>query len=401
MKSKYNRLFVLFSAFGLSLGMVHGQVPIGEEIAGILKQIEQNNPELEARRKLRDAQTTGVRLDNNLDDPQVEYVHQWGRPSTAGPASELTVTQSFDFPTVYARRAKLAQKRIEVYGHEYESYRQQVLLEGQELCIRVWALRQKQAFLDQAMEDAERVSELISVKAAQGGANALEENKARFEYISAANAAKLNEIELAEAEGRLNTLNGGLPVSLEGSSLEAPSFIRPYDEMAALYESLSPEMLLAVSALKAAGEEIRVSKSKGLPKLSVGYKRDTGPGEKLNGVVAGMTIPLFSNRHNVQRARAEASLAEAELKRMRNDLQSYLLSLYARAELLAASSEQYRAMLDHTDTIGLLKRALGEGHISVIDYYSQLEPVYDSSLTMIEVMEEYHLTCARINAVLL
>lgn len=366
-----------------------------------MMEIERNNPELEARRKLHDALTTGVRMENNPDDPEVEYVRQWGRPSAAGPASELTVTQSFDFPTVYARRAKLAQKRIEVYGHEYELYRQQVLFDAHKLYIRILALRQKQELLDRAATDALRVSELLSIKAEAGGANALEENKARFEYISAANAAKFNEIELADAVNRLVSLNGGVPVILEEHSLESPTFIRTYNEMAGIYESLSPEILMAVSAREAAGEEIRLSKSKGLPRFELGYKRDTGPGDKLNGVVAGVTVPIFSNRNNVRRAKAEAAFADAELRRILSDAKTYLMGLYARAELLAASSEQYRTMLDHTDSISLLKRALDQGHISVIDYYSQLQPVYESSLTMIDVMEEYHLTCATINAVFL
>ncbi|MCD7970364.1 MAG: TolC family protein [Alistipes sp.] len=373
-----------------------------EQAYGIVRQVEVNNPELEARRKLRDALGVDARLDNNLYDPQVEYVHLWGRPSAAGPTSELTVSQAFDFPTVYARRAKLAELRAATYGYEYETYRQQLLFEAHSLCINIVALQARAEVLAQAMEDAGALADAIRVKFEQGGANSLEVEKTRFEYISAANACKLNEIELSEARTRLSALNGDQPVEpVEGGGLDTPPLLRPYEELAAIYEEMAPELLTALSELEAARQDIRVSRSKSLPGFAVGYRRDTGPGEKFNGVVAGVSIPIFSNRHNVRRAQAEAAWAEAEVRRVRSDMRVWLSGLYARADLLGDYTASLSELQDHGHTLAMLRRAIETGHISVTDYYSQLQPVYDSRLSIIDVWEEYHLVCARINAAFL
>lgn len=56
----------------------------------------------------------------------------------------------------------------------------------------------------------------------------------------------------------------------------------------------------------AARKQISASKQGWLPKLELGYRRNTESGHPLNGVVVGFSFPLFENRNKVKIAKTQA-----------------------------------------------------------------------------------------------
>ena len=79
--------------------LVSAQTSIDE----VLRSVAANNPELRANGQLIQSRKLEARLDNNLPDPSVSYSHQYGNRAGMGFQGELIASQSFDFPTVYAR----------------------------------------------------------------------------------------------------------------------------------------------------------------------------------------------------------------------------------------------------------------------------------------------------------
>ncbi len=363
----------------------------------VLGSVEQNNATLAARRKLTTAQTLEARVGNSLENPNVVYNPTWGRPSSASHAGELEVTQSFDFPTSYAHRAQLAKIREQQYGHEYAAYRQQVLFEAQSLCIQILTYRQLRQILDEKQQNARRVVEIVTERLATGDANVLEENKAKYELIAARNAYENNEIELRAAENRLVNLNGGEPLMLAGEHFGVQPELRPMDEMLQVYEESSPELLALMSSREAAERDVKLSRSLSLPKFEAGYHHEYAPGERRNGVVVGMSIPMFGNRNNVKRAKAQSLYAEAELRSGLVDVKTRLVQLYERAALLRSSLEEYRQIDASSRPIELLNKALDAGQISVVDYFTELPTIYEVRQTLVEIERDYQLTCAEIN----
>lgn len=370
-----------------------------QTVDGVLAEVERNNASLAARRKLTDAQTLEARTGNSLENPEVEYEHMWGNRSELGKEGELTVKQEFDFPTVYANRNKMAKAQAELFGHEYAAYRQQILLDAKNLCIEITALRRKQEYLADAFMGAMQVAENMTKRVEAGDANALEQNKALFEFAAARNAFQSNEIELAAAINRLTNLNGGMPIELASDAGDISTPLLSLEETLAKYEQASPELLAILAEKAAADHYVKLSRSMSMPKLGLGYKFTHAGREKFNGVVVGMSIPMFGNRNNVKRAKAQAAYAEVEASRARIDLRSDLEQLYAQAELLESVVEQYAQILDHDKTIELLAKALDAGHISVSDYYDQLQPVFDNRLATIEMRRDYDLVCAKIGMI--
>lgn len=372
---------------------------VDEMIGRVLESVEANNAALAARGRLTDAQSLEARTGNSLENPEVEFGYKWGKPSTLGENGEIGISQGFDFPSTYVYRNRLARSRAEQYGHEYAAYRQQLLLEAQTLCIEIISMRQKERLLMATLKNAENINEMMQRRLEAGDANALEANKAAFELIAARNAFQQCEIEFAAAFNRLENLNGGQATGFDAGEFPSAPVLMPKDDVVEMYRTTSPEILAALSERDAAGHDVRLSRSQSLPRFSAGFRHEWAAGEKFNGVAVGMSIPLFGNRNNVKRARAQAAYAEVQYQSGLIDMSTELDRLYAEAALLSSTLAEYRKITRGVDSISLLNRAMEAGQISVVEYFAELAPIYDAYLTMIEVERDYHTVCAQINMI--
>ncbi|MGZ5446275.1 MAG: TolC family protein, partial [Thermoanaerobaculia bacterium] len=59
----------------------------------------------------------------------------FGTPAGAGTQKDFSITQQFDFPTVYGKKARLAQAKIEQNTFVQKNAEQEILLEAKKLLI--------------------------------------------------------------------------------------------------------------------------------------------------------------------------------------------------------------------------------------------------------------------------
>ena len=118
--------------------------------------------------------------------------------------------------------------------------------------------------------------------------------------------ASLNEAALRNKIQELTALNGNIPVVFEDADYPAVIFPSNYEELKT--EVLASDYTLQAlnSESAAARKQIAVNKSQWLPKLELGYRRNTESGEPFNGVVVGFSFPLFENRNKVKIAKAQS-----------------------------------------------------------------------------------------------
>ena len=82
-------------------------------MADILASIETNNPELKAGAQIVLSQKAEVSSQNTLEDPNFEFEHLWGADNAKDRKYDISVSQSFDFPSLYVQRNK---------NREFETY---------------------------------------------------------------------------------------------------------------------------------------------------------------------------------------------------------------------------------------------------------------------------------------
>jgi len=74
----------------------------------MLLEIEKNNLVLAALKKKTEADKLGNRTGIYLSNPEFDFSYLVGNPSILGNRTDISLVQSFDFPTVYFHRKKIA-----------------------------------------------------------------------------------------------------------------------------------------------------------------------------------------------------------------------------------------------------------------------------------------------------
>ena len=385
------KIGIICACLALAAGM-HAQS--GIEV--ILQQVEANNKELQANARTTEAQKLENRASNNLADPTLSYAHLWDSNDKNVTVGELVIAQSFDFPSLYVTRARINRFKADALDAQANALRQQILLQAQEACIDIVTLNRQQALLDQRLKNAEELAAMYARRLETGDANSLETNKINLELLNVRTEARLNRTALDNKLKELAALNGGEPV---GAGLtDYPEMPLPAD-----FAPLCDELLASDPALQslqsetdAARRQLSASRQGWLPKLEVGYRRNTESGHPLNGVVVGFSFPFFQNHGKVKAARTQAQSIDYQRENASLQASAALWQLYEEASSLYSSIREYRETFSRQQDLSLLKQALMGGQISMIEYFVEVSVVYQSQTNLLQLENRYRKAMAQI-----
>ena len=360
-----------------------------QSIDEVLQYIEQSSKELQAQRRLTEAQKLEARTGNSLQNPTVEMENMWRRPE-AGSEAELTVMQG------YAARNKIAKLKGSAYESQEAEVRQQILLQAKLLCLEIIYLRQQQASLNERLSNTERLAAIYQQKLETGTANILETNKINVELITTRTAANLNATSLQTCMEQLTNLAGGNPVNFTATEYPVEQPLPDYASIEALYLEQNPELQRLEHERNAAQKSIALNKALGLPKFEVGFRHNYGLEGRLTGFAVGMSIPMFENKNKVKTARAQSYYTDTQLQSAKLNNIAQLKQLYQQAQTLQASATSLENLLQNQNTIDLLNKALDAGQISVIEYFTEVNTFYQNRETLLQLQKDYRTVTAQI-----
>lgn len=382
--------FLAVGALLVSLGEVKAQA-----IDEVLRNIERNNKELQASAKDAEAARMEVQTQNNLEDPSVEYSPFYTKGISGMSSSELVVSQSFDFPTLYAARHSSGKLQKEVVDRQYQVERRELLLSAKNLCLDLIMLNKQQAMLSLRKKNAGDLLTLFDERLKQGDAGVLDINKIKMELMNVQTEVAQNNAAHRTALQKLLAMNGNLPIEFSASEYPQAKAPADYDELYDEVVATDATLQMADASARAAGKNVSVQRQNWLPKLEVGYRRNTSIDEKSNGFLIGGSLPLFSNRKKNKIARAQAVSARLRLDDVRLQTEADVQSRYNELRQLDEAMRAYDVAL-MTNTLDLLKDAVTEGQISVIDYYTEADNVYNKLMAYYEVENRYQKLLAEI-----
>ncbi len=385
--------FIVITLLASAALSVNGQ----NSIDAVLRSIEANNKELQANNQLTVSKKLEAKLDNNLPDPSVSYVHQYGNREGMGIQGELVASQSFDFPSVYVQKNKLAKSKAASFDRQGAEFRQQILLQAKEICLDLVLLNQQRALLDQRRQNAEQLAELYAMRLETGDANILETNKIDLELLNAKTEARMNESARIAKLQELATLNGGIAIDFTDTTYMLDGDILSFEELCAEAVTSNPQLLTLKSEQVAARRQLSVNKSKSLPSFELGYRMNTATGgERFNGFLVGISIPLFSNRNNVKQAKAQALYTDLQLESTTTTVESELHQLYNQSVALKTSMDEYNTVLKSQNSLALLNKAIQTGQISMIEYFVDVTTFYQSMQNYMQLQNEYQKVMAQL-----
>ena len=359
-------------------------------IDSVLRQIEANNKELQANAQLISSQKLESRTENNLPDPTLSYAHLWDSKNSGKTVGEMVVSQSFDFPTLYITRGKMNRLKTGALDAQAATMRQQILLQAKEVCLDIIMLQHQQELLDARLKNAEELAAMYAKRLATGDANALETNKIKELLVLNGNQPL--------TPGRPFPDGPAVPTTKALGLTDYPLVPLPTDFHRVCSELLAadPSLQSFDSESAAARKFISASKQGWLPKLELGYRRNTESGHPLNGVVVGFSFPLFSNKGKVKIAKAQAMNIDFQKDNARVKASSELWQLYEEARNLDASMQEYKRTFQEQQDLTLLKQALVGGQISMIEYFVEVSVVYQSKTNLLQLENQYQKAMARI-----
>lgn len=365
-----------------------------QDMKSLLRDIEKNNIELQSILKGNEAAVMELKSENSLEDPSVEYSPFWRKSYSGVASSELIVKQGFDFPSLYAARSRSGKFKSESLAYSYEDARMNLLLSAQKLCLDIVYQNKLREVLDQRLSNSSQLMALYEKKLEAGDGTILQVNKIKMDRMTVQTEIARSDAAVQNALQELLALNGNLPVSFSSSEYE----MTPADWQNMLDNALANDYALkaAKSAELASAQDLKAARQGWTPKFEVGYRRNTELKESLNGFVVGVSLPIFSNSKKVKAASARHSSDALSTQSQKLALEDKVRAQINEFQILGRTLETYDLPL-MLSTVDVLKKSVESGAISILEYYTQADAVYEKISAFLELERQYQGLAAELN----
>lgn len=361
-------------------------VPVASEDTTkvIIREIESNNTTLSVLRSRIEAGKLSNMTGIFLSDPQVTLNYLWGNPAVIGNRIELSVIQSFDFPTTYIYRNRIANEQNNNLELKYQSEKLLILNEARKCYVELSFANNRLKEYQNRQQNAKQVFTLIQKLADIGEVNALELNKAKLNYeIVSADLEQIRSDKKAVLS-RLKALNGGKDVKHTEFTESITMLPVDFESWYSKAEMNNPVLRFAKGQIGIAQKQIKLKKAERLPRFSTGYMSENVGVETFRGVVLGFTVPLWEQKNTVKHAKLQLESLELEMQDTRIQLYTMFAGLYERYSDMQKRIMLYRETIDNFHNNDLLLKSLAAGEISVLTYIRELEYFYDIKDKLLE-----------------
>ena len=363
-----NRLLLL----SLSLTSLAASASVFDDV---VNELVGNNLGLRVETVRSEASVESMKAENTLEGPEIEFGRVWGAKAEYGNKWDLSVSQGFDWPGLYAARREAARTATTAMQFLREADLLDARRDARALLIDYVHNTQ---VLNLQREIADNIDSMVVY------------------YRRAAEEGLESEREAIVSS--LQEFNGGLDVDqlLAKVGDDYPDLDIPRLPAAlSVMRERDPRYAAAKAQAEAAESLVKVDRLSAYPGFSIGFAHNTEGDEHFNGFSVGITLPTWSRRHSSKAARleAEAALMDADI------------ALHKRKASLVADCrriDSYRMVLDeYAPVVGdksyyeLLRKALKAGQISFLTYIEELNYFIAAHRDYLDVLYEYNLAIAR------
>ncbi|MCK5535672.1 MAG: TolC family protein [Bacteroidales bacterium] len=365
-------------------------------IENVLLEIEKNNTSLQALRKSVDAEKLGNKTGIYLQNPEIGFAYLWGSPVELGTRANLSISQSFDFPTVYKHKKQIANSKNEQIELEYQKQLKNIQLQTRLLCFDIVYINALENELSKRLIHAQSIANSYKAKFTIGETNILEYNKAQLNLLNTTTEIESIDIERTAALAELSRLNGGILINFTDSQIINTELNDNFEDWYAEAKQSNPLLKWLKQEIEISQQQIKLSKAMKLPKFQAGYMSEGLVDDKFQGITLGLSIPLRENKNTVKYANAQAEALKSIEFDEKMQFYNKLKAFHAKAIAVQNTANNYRQNLKSFDNSALLKKALESGQISLIDYMQELSIYYESINKLLELERELNKTIAEL-----
>jgi len=385
--------FILFMLIFLTGFSLSGQ----NTVENVLADIEKNNTGLLAFKKKVEADKIGNRTGIFLSNPEFGFNYLYGNPAENGNRTDISIKQTFDFPTAYTYKGRIADSRNIQVELEYQKQLRTLLYQARLLCTELLYTNALKKEYGKRLSHAESIASSFKIKFDKGEAGILEYNKAQLNLLNMRKEFENNIINRISLLSELATLNGGTSVNLDETVFTALIIPDDFESWYLQAVQNNPVLSWLKQELEIIEMQKKLNNAMSLPKLSAGYMSEKVVGQQFHGITAGISIPLWENKNTVKYAKAKAIAVQSMESDTKLVFYNQLKTQHTKVKALQKKITDYRVSLESLDNSALLKKSLDMGEISLTDYFYEISLYYESISKLLEDEKELNKEVAVLN----
>jgi outer membrane protein TolC len=367
----------------------------------IVEHVADYSPELEASRQRMESEVETLKADNILADPQAEFERLW----SAGDGNHrwnAGISQDFQWPGTYGARRNLIKATQLANEAQYKADVVAERLKIAQLLTQLIAANNEVAVLNNIHDGVNTLQAKYTEAWQHGETTIIDVNKLKIEAIRV--TARLDE-----AKSRQRTLAAEIrslcglhqhPADQAETMLDFPSLqLQPLNVYVAEAQQ-APELQALQLQSEVAQATQSMVKSSRYPGFSVGYSHVYEEGMHFNGLIVGVTLPIYTRKHQQKSAEAQALAVNFDIIARRTAIEANINADYANAEALLSQISQYGPVIESTNNLALLRKALDGGEMSLLSYLQEVNYFLEAQLDYIQLRKEYILTVCELNTYL-
>ena len=369
--------------------------------AEILKAVEANNPMLLAAQKHAEARQAAAKVGVLLQDPEVEAAYFWGDPAEIGIRWDLSVSQTFEMPSVLVRRAHLRDLEQQAANLDYQVARNKIFYEAQQTCADYIYYSAVAEILDNRTTTAARLAQLYQKRFDAGDCSILEYNRAQMYLAQAQREVSEARFDVQQTRSSLFTLAGDAAFAFGQKEYDNIVLPLDFDTWYQQFEMNNPSLRMLDNQVSEGELRSKLSRAQWLPSISVGYASENIVGETFRGVKVGLSLPIWSQQRAARQADLEQQAAQQELVAQRDKLARDLLCLLQHMRTLQSNLDNLRSVYDKCNSLALLDKALEAGEINLEQYLVQADYYVDIQLQIWQLARQLEQAYLQLNSITL
>lgn len=361
----------------------------------VLDSLRHNSPAFLSLSSQRQADKANISVRHLFDDPTIEAAYYWGSPNEIGHRWDLSVSQSFDMPSVYINKNRSFNYADLLTDNNYEVQLAQLLYKAQTICSDIVYHNAFIRLYSCCVDNARHVADLYQKRFDVGDCNILDYNRAQMAFAEISNKLAIAQSERDIAYYELTALNGGTPISFDLDHFDSVTI----PESIVLMETDSaPQLKMLYNKTQYSSAEVSVAQSQWLPKVSLGYASENIVGETFRGVTLGLNLPLWQQKGSVKAAKASHTASQQDYHRAYSEFVNHQKGLLQKAKSLQQSYNNLVRIFNTFNSEQLLLKALNAGEISLEYYLQSINFYYDSQINMLNIQHDLERTLLELNA---
>lgn len=322
--------------------------------------------------------------------------YSYGQMNSFAKDKELSISQSFAFPTTYITQSNLANANIKSAEIKLTASQNELIYQVKSEYFLTSYYYSKLLYLKQIDTIFQNFANAAMLRYEKGETTLLEKMSAETKLYEIKNMIVTTEAEISIQLNKLQTLlNETQQITISDTVLQKLEFNLVTDSTIL---QKNPTLAYYQNLIEIAGLQTKVEKSKFLPEFSVGYfsltNQELSANNRFTGIQAGISIPLlfFSQKGKIQASKINSQIAQTNFDYAQNQI-------YNEFQILLQEYEKNKKNLDFYTSYALpnaeisLKQAqtsYKSGEIGYIEYLQFLNQSIEIRNNYLETLNSYN-----------